>query len=1113
MFYIRFALFCPMDRFAKIKAKIRVGDCVRQTKGLESMKTMTLVCWAAVFAGHVFGATDADRGDRAILFGGQVGTLRFDAESKGAVKAGATDTTVPLSGVKGAGTLSVCATEGGIAFSGEASTDESVPAALVEQAALWLKSDVNVDCASGSSVATWYDCRETCESGVYGNTHLRADSREGTTGEPTTVWPTKTTDGIDFGTYGSGRWMRFQNAVGEDVDIEKVHHAFVVYSIDTAKGLGFVLGVKKGAQPYFHRGNGVYLSEQSAPLVARAGQFRLDGVRIDPIVTPVQTGRHLLSYEAGGMPKVHVEALFFDREVNDKERCGGGVLAEVVLFTNRLHSAERLAVENYLAVKYGLAADRTAVPLVNVRSTDDGSVKVSSATAQAFSPTNGVTIAGAGRIDVADGALTLSSRNAADFEGSVRYASVGTFVGGPVPYGVEAGKAVDLAPGDHGIVSVTPSSAPAGSFVKTGGADMAIREIPSDVTRLEFSGGTLHLLGRQADVAPAVAVFANPGFELNNASTGDLRITSPRNAPIADQVPGWTLQLNDAAVNSAFWHFTNVGMKSRTWFSPYEPPEGDYALGFQASGDIWTTVKVPQAGVYELTFKTCARTSYTGARLAVSLDGNVFAHVTAMDGSGFVINRLRTPLLSADDHVLKLACTTTFDSTVIFDDFKMVRVADALGGDGVWQIPNGSFEDVTYSKGNDVKTVNGGVVANWTLAGETASSDSYVVCRSNPDNLFCEAKSSGGNQHLVLFGDGSGASGQAFSTASIGLVPGSYRLRVKAAFWGGSGSWLKGVDWSGTWSRPKLVGTVSVNGVAVSCGSADVGQSYFDTVTFPETVDIPVGATVAVSIGNLRGDGKASGIAVDDVELVSVENDIAIGEKEYVTNGGFEGNSVNGWTKVGTGDVRGPTHTTYNIPYPYASGYGNAYCFRILQDCLLWQNIVFDRAGVYRLKFAANGRNQIDYSGNALRVWLVAEGSSKTNVVCETASIYTHEFSQFEYMFRIVEPGTYKFGVQGVNGLDGRQVGKKANDATCHVDDISVRYVGDWTFAAAEKGPELVLSDDAALRLDFTGTNVVQSLKIGTKKFHGVVDASSDARIAGVGALYVPPRGVVLIFR
>lgn len=1072
------------------------------------MKTLTLVCLIAGFAEGVCAETVADRGDRAILSGGQAESLRFDAEAKGAMKTGMTDTTVPLSGVKGAGTLSVCATEGGIAFSGEVSTDEPVPAALVEQAALWLKSDVNVDCASGSSVATWYDCRETCEGGVYGSTRPRADSREGSTGEPTTVWPTKTTDGIDFGTYGSGRWMRFQNAAGDDANVEKVHHAFVVYSIATANGLGFVLGAQKGEQPYFHRGSGVYLSEQSAPLTSRAGQFRLDGVRIDPIVTPVQTGRHLLSYEAGGIPKVYVGNLFCDRQYNDKERCGGGVLAEVVLFTNRLHSAERLAVENYLAAKYGLAADRTAVPLVNVRSAGDGSVKVSSATVQAYSPTNGVMIGGSGRIDVADGALTLSSRNAPDFEGSVRYASVGTFVGGPVPYGVDAGKAVDLAPGDHGIVSVTPSSAPSGSFVKTGGADMAIREIPSDVTRLEFSGGTLHLLGRQADVAPAVAVFANPGFELNNASTGDLRITSPRNAPIADQVPGWTLQLNDAAVNSAFWHFTKVGMKSRTWFSPYEPPEGDYALGFQASGDIWTTVKVPQAGVYELTFKTCARTSYTGARLAVSLDGNVFAHVTAMDGSGFVINRLRTPLLSADDHVLKLACTTTFDSTVIFDDFKMVRVADALGGDGVWQIPNGSFEDVTYSKGNDVKTVNGGVVANWTLAGETASSDSYVVCRSNPDNLFCEAKSSGGNQHLVLFGDDSGASGQAFSAASIGLVPGSYRLRVKAAFWGGSGSWLKGVGWSDSWFRPKLVGTVYVNGVAVDCGSADVGQSYLDTVTLPGTVDIPAGATVSVSIGNLRGDGKPSGVAVDDVELVS-----AVSEKEYVTNGGFEVNAgdlsstATGWTKVtnaGAGDVRGPARTLYDIPYPYASGYGNAFCFRIQKDCLLWQNIDFDRAGVYRLKFAANGRNQNEFSGDAIRVWLVAEGSSKTNVVCETAPIYTHEFSQFEYLFHIVEPGTYKFGVQGVNGQ---------RDVACHVDDVSVRYVGDCAFAAAAKGPEFVLSDDASLRLDFTGTNVVQSLKIGTKRFHGVVDATSDSRITGVGALYVPPRGAVLIFR
>lgn len=40
---------------------------------------------------------------------------------------------------------------------------------------------------------------------------------------------------------------------------------------------------------------------------------------------------------------------------------------------------------------------------------------------------------------------------------------------------------------------------------------------------------------------------------------------------------------------------------------------------------------------------------------------------------------------------------------------------------------------------------------------------------------------------------------------------------------------------------------------------------------------------------------------------------------------------------------------------------------------------------------------------------------------------------------------------------------------------------------------------------------VLQSLKIGTKRFRGTIDASSDARITGVGALYVPPRGCILI--
>ena len=1078
---------------------------------------LLVACLIVALSGHVF-STEVDRGDRAIISNGTVESLRFDGEAIGAVKSGLQDAAVQLSGVKGKGTLSFCVVNGGASFSGNVSSEETVPSVLAEQAALWLKSDVNVDCASGSSVTTWYDCRETNAGGFYGQQRFRASSREGSGGAPSTVWPQQSADGIDFGSYGSGAWMRFQNESGGDANIENVYYAFIVYNVSTATDLGYYFGAASGGTAYFHRSEiGSYISEYSSPLKARAGQFRVDGERIDPIGSSVKTDTHVLSYEAGGAAAVRIDGLFCDRDINDKQRCGGGIAAEVILFTNRLQAAERLSVEHYLAAKYNVADDRQFVPLVNVQPSGDGHVDVSSSIAQSYSPTNGVTIGGAGRIEVANGALTLSSRNAEEFEGSVRYASAGTFTGGPVPYGAEAGKSVDLTADDHGVVAVTPSAAPAGSFVKTGGADLCLREIPSDITSLEFSGGTLHLLGRRLPCRPAVAVFANPGFELNNAPAGDLKITSPTDTPIADEIPGWTIQINSGDNSPAFWHFTKAAMPARSWFSPHPPPEGNYALGFKVSGDIWTSVGVAEPGVYELTFKTCARDGYGGARIAVSIDGNVFACLTTMTGSGFVLHRLRTPLLAAGDRVLRLSCTTTFDTTVIYDDFKMVKIADGVGSDGVWPLPNGDFEDVTYANQSNVKKANGGVVSGWTIPEASSSQATYVVSRQDENSRYCEANSAGGNQQLVLFGEGAGVEGQAFSAADLGIPPGRYQLRAKAARWGGNGAWLDGVEWDGRWSQPKLVGTIAVNGTVFDCGSASVEQSYFGSVTLPQSVDIPSGATVKVSISNLRGDGNKSGLAVDDVELVSTEaiEEAAAKTKEYVANGGFEtGDYSSAWTKIGTGEVRDTTtSTTHNVPYPYVSGYGNRYVFRILQSCLISQNIVFDRAGVYRLKFAANGRNAVNYSGNALRAWLVASGSTATNVLCETAPIYTHEFAQFEYLFQIDEPGTYKFGIQGMNGLDGIQVGKRADDATCHVDNISIRYVGEAALGIENRGPDIVLSADSSLRLDFTGTPRVHSLRIGTRRFHGVVDSSSDARISGPGALIVESNGLSLIFR
>lgn len=60
----------------------------------------------------------------------------------------------------------------------------------------------------------------------------------------------------------------------------------------------------------------------------------------------------------------------------------------------------------------------------------------------------------------------------------------------------------------------------------------------------------------------------------------------------------------------------------------------------------------------------------------------------------------------------------------------------------------------------------------------------------------------------------------------------------------------------------------------------------------------------------------------------------------------------------------------------------------------------------------------------------------------------------------------------------------------------------------------LDLRDTAKLRLDFTGTNEIDRLRLGGVSVSGYVDATHPSGlVCGTGCLYVRPKGTVLLLR
>ena len=616
----------------------------------------------------------------------------------------------------------------------------TLPSALADAATLWFAADANVIADENGGVTEWRDVREAAnaETRLY-KAALAYLPEEGEDGyayrselpvlTTTNVLPRASAKVVDFGSYGSGRWLYFAAPGGTNLTHVTIGSFFTVIGFDSTCGhiLGDVgqLGAGGAASTYgvmfFHKGlgsgtGGNISTADEGNSVMHLGETRLDGARVDPRTAKYNYNAFQLFSQNGpdrttrGTP--YASTFFNNKNFKATNggslaRQGGGKIAEFIAFDRVLSDAERREVEAYLAAKY------FGVPVA-------GRVAVA---------------AGATLAVGADG-LTSNARRAAVISdscgaGTIRKSGTGALLL-ERPVGVDATR-LDLAEGrfEMGHVHLSPFVAPCvnrkcqigtwwwanlgtrtDGFMSVEGSgtpDASASFYPGDwagraILVKDMTGTIRNLPEPYTPPATGVAetnLLANGGFE-EPVITSSLGYVQGSGA----QPRGW--ELNNSSVANA------LSLYGKTWRTTTDDRvEGNQVFALTWNGanyaDIQQTFAAPFAGLYRLTFWAGRRESRSEKegelRMLVFLDDKqIGLHVNCADHRGdrdaMRQFSLQLPPLAAGKHTIRfrLDDNVTTDRSVILDD---VRVFPIAKGEYV-SVPNAGFESVEMISVNAV---------------------------------------------------------------------------------------------------------------------------------------------------------------------------------------------------------------------------------------------------------------------------------------------------------------------------------------------------------------------------------------------------------------------------
>ena len=1065
--------------------------------------------------------------------------------------------------------------------------------ACMQTAALWLDASqadtlVSPDGAANGEVARWYDVRERKdESGNWGQEYYSAEAKisfvtnqtpEGTW-EKVIRYPVRKTVAetgrkyVDFNGKASGSWMRFMTAANKPGTTERadlgqisgIRHVFFCGNV--VDSWGFLLAGSSGYSDFWqpsNTGGGVgnlYGPNSSLPGVF-SGWTYFNGELVNGSSFKIPTGPYAYEWHAG-IVAAYCGNFFNDRNIWSAAngfRCGGDSVGEVVLFTNRLTSAERQAVGEYLLRKWAKPA---APGAVSVQTARGGRLEIAKGTS--------AVIDGDGRALIPGGQTYAYSQKRA-YNGDTRVISGTAKLNSAEPeLAVAAGDALTVTRDGCDVLSVAATTdAPSGEARLSLAKDTFVRVsgLEGDAKKLSVTGeGTLILSATNSESrlrtgGDIFATMENPDFEeytrqSPTGSTLSLNVGKKYGWDVVEKTSSvYFINLENALAGTAAWMIYGSGAAGRRTYNYVNYPfQGKSVLTIKQGAIVETQVTFPKAGEYELTFLTGGRTDgsvdqYAGGWAHMSLvragETNKIGTAFAYLGLSMQHQRFRVPHVEAGAYTFRINhAVGTGDSHSIFDDFKF-RLVTEKSEEVVVRPPNGDFEQVTPTWANRCGMSWNNKVDGWTLtrsaAGEAGKPDVCLVTRGMTDTMYSDSGSAYGGVQLAFYGAGGTATSSEFT-----LPAGTWKLRCRSgSIYCNEGS---GYKWNGL--NTVLGSSRVVQAVLLEKGDAQIDMGTSSTsyssqsledrtfanaivLTEPKTVRLKIWQTTAAT------SSAVPCVLVDDFEFVR-QNEA----DELIANGKFPDST--GWTikavrdlsttvfsnatRLANASVGDPIRLKDSPDFngaPYGSNLGvNNRALDFCQCGRATRPVHFDEPGLYRLRLSSrsrvweneNGTVNMGYGGNQVAVFL-ADEQGNTNEIYRTPSVYATNFTFRSALFRVANAGDYTFGLMSLNGMplpDGTalKVGTSGSDCEIFVDQVSVKKA-----AEADGGPQLPedfalhLAAGTKLRLDFAGTNRIGSCRIDGRVASGYIDASHPSGlVVGTGCLYVEPKGSFFLVR
>lgn len=1018
------------------------------------------------------------------------------------------------------------------------------PTDVLAKAAMWLsamdgerKMKTALD-GDDTCVEAWFDVRETDVENPrhwFCTTNFVAQNAGKTSFVPGKTCPTlvekEGTPSVWFGEQCSGQTMDWRLPNGSyRGSSNDVQHIFVVHGV--YRSWGFLLGASDpartgGAIPtrdtYLHVGSygrndswGVLFAENSVR--PKDSTTFVNGAFTDTTTTTPREGFQLLNLNFNALP-VGVNAFFNDRDKTDG-RCGGGYIAEAIVFTCRLTEAERIAVEAWLMQKWGIANGNAPGRIAVAEG-----ARVEARLSRDASP--GKEFAGRGTLVKygSDAVLTLANR--ADF--CAMPLAVDVAEGGVVvkanPLVVRAGLAYSTERIDDGVSVSVAGSGDAARAVKSGDAEISVSSIGDGVSVLRLNAGRTVFRpaddgrivdsGSGGEVAVRNGSFENPPQE--STKSWD------RNA--AGAINDWYLKMNGISDSKAVWVRYDGTVQQNTTDAP--PPDGNYFFAIKRSGSVSQVINIPEQGYYEISFFTAGRADNAPSRsMDVSLVDenasitNLFGRVTAIRGNHFVRQRLRKYVPAAGEYRLLFDITPPEDGVVCLDDIRVTRVPFAK--DEAWPIPNGDFESLAFRNApNTLRTMDASdTVEGWVFSscgimmpGMSTAERTINGRGKQPENLYSDMRTAFNGNIVLAFKVGEPGT----AVATFTPPRGTWKLRAMLSPRTTSAS-----------ANGKLTASIAIGGNTANLGEVSPGVFYMKPYVWPGafTSDGSAEATLTLSFS---GDGNSAMLS-DDFVLVGTSHP----DFNFVNNESFErvtadstcGNRYNSkyddWTVGNRSGMLSSSESGYMTYSRFADSYGydifdGANYLLLVGDDEARQVVNLPEAGRYRLAFNVHQRGKSDIATrrdkNMLFVCVLPgnltdmSSPAVTNMAVDVR-LGTTAFMRHEYDFMVAYPGSYTLAFCGL-ASEGAE-----NQSIC-LDGVSLRQApGETTTTPLPETLNLEIAAGAKAYLGFSGTNIVESVRLDGAVSGNIISADNyPGYIEGPGALFVKPKGTIVIFK